>query len=93
MTAWRGELEELVHRRSTQPVEYMAVETAPLWRDESRVPPQLGEYAAGAQVSPPSAAQRAALSPLQRFALLKLCRAKHDNINFVPAMREFGLLA
>ena len=37
-------------------------------------------------------AQRHALSPLQRFTLVKLSRAKHDNVNFVPAMREFGLL-
>ncbi|NJK60017.1 MAG: nitrate reductase maturation protein NarM [Oscillatoriales cyanobacterium SM2_1_8] len=33
------------------------------------------------------------LSPLARFALLKLCRPSHENANFVPALREFGLLA
>ncbi len=31
------------------------------------------------------------LSPLQRFALWKLCRPSHENANFVPALREFGL--
>lgn len=33
-----------------------------------------------------------ALSPLQRFALLKLSRPSHENRNFLPACREFGLL-
>jgi hypothetical protein len=28
----------------------------------------------------------------QRFALFKLTRPNHDNDNFIPAMREFGLL-
>jgi hypothetical protein len=92
MTAWRQELEEFIHRRSSQPVEHLAVETAPLWGDASSVPPQLTEFATGAHIAAPNTVQWAALSPLQRFVLLKLSRAKHDNINFVPAMREFGLL-
>jgi hypothetical protein len=33
-----------------------------------------------------------ALTPLPRFALWKLCRPSHENANFVPALREFGLL-
>lgn len=35
----------------------------------------------------------AALSPLQRFALIKLSRPGHENRNFRPAMIEFGLLS
>ena len=31
------------------------------------------------------------LTVLQRFVLLKLSRDNHDNVNFVPALREFGL--
>jgi len=29
---------------------------------------------------------------LQRFTLLKLSRESHDNVNFIPALREFKLL-
>jgi len=36
-------------------------------------------------------AQWTALSPLQRFALCKLSRPGHENRNFLPALREFGL--
>jgi hypothetical protein len=32
------------------------------------------------------------LTDLQRFALLKLCRAGHENKNFPKAMKEFGLV-
>lgn len=32
------------------------------------------------------------LTDLQRFALLKLCRPKHENRNFPKAMKEFGLV-
>lgn len=31
------------------------------------------------------------LTPLQRFALVKLSRPSHENKNFLPACREFGL--
>lgn len=34
-----------------------------------------------------------ALSHLQRFALAKLSRPSHENHNFLPACREFGLPA
>ena len=33
------------------------------------------------------------LNPLQRFALTKLTRGGHENENFLPALREFGLTA
>lgn len=32
------------------------------------------------------------LDALQRFALVKLSRDNHDNVNFIPALQEFGLL-
>ncbi len=32
------------------------------------------------------------LTPLQRFALIKLTRSSHENNNFIPALKEFGLL-
>ena len=32
------------------------------------------------------------LTPLQRFALIKLSRPSHENRNFYPALQEFGLI-
>ena len=62
------------------------------WRDGAQIPPRLVSYATALGVEPPSPTSWAALSPLQRFALYKLTRPGHDNDNFIPAMREFGLL-
>jgi hypothetical protein len=33
------------------------------------------------------------LTPLQRFALIKLSTSNHENNNFLPALQEFGLLS
>ena len=44
-------------------------------------------------VSAPTPEQWQALSDLERFVLVKLSRDNHDNVNFVPALREFGLLS
>jgi hypothetical protein len=56
------------------------------------LPDQVSAFAALAGVASPTLPQWQALTELQRFTLLKLSRAKHDNVNFVPALREFGLL-
>jgi hypothetical protein len=32
------------------------------------------------------------LTPLQRFALIKLSTSNHENSNFLPALQEFGLM-
>jgi hypothetical protein len=61
------------------------------WNNTSRVPIALREFAAFNRFDEPTVAQWAALTRLQRFALLKLTRDHHDNINFGPAMYEFGL--
>ena len=36
--------------------------------------------------------QWAALTPEQRFALIKLSRSDHENENFLPAIKEFHLV-
>jgi hypothetical protein len=90
--AFRRELEELIQLRSTEAPEYLPIEPDPPWADASSVPQRVVEIAVVLHVAPPSAVQWAALSPLERFTLLKLSRNPRDNGNFIPAMREFGLL-
>ncbi|NEQ62650.1 MAG: nitrate reductase associated protein, partial [Moorea sp. SIO4A1] len=34
----------------------------------------------------------AELTPIQRFALIKLTRPSHENKNFLPALKEFQLV-
>jgi hypothetical protein len=43
----------------------------------------------GCQISD---AQWQQLKPVRRFALIKLSRPGHENKNFKPALKEFGLV-
>ncbi|MBE9101826.1 nitrate reductase associated protein, partial [Vacuolonema iberomarrocanum] len=63
---------------------------APPWADSTQIPPtvqaKLEEVGSTLSLD-----QWQALNPIQRFALIKLSRPSHENRNFVPALREFGL--
>jgi hypothetical protein len=91
--AYREFLAGAIEAHTQTPVESVSVDDSPPWADPSAVPARVVEWAQGVSVAPPSAAQWAALTPLQRFALFKLTRPGHSNENFIPAMREFSLLS
>jgi molybdenum cofactor guanylyltransferase len=89
---YRIKLIELVSVRASEIAKDIAVEASPAWRDAARVPGAVISYAESIGIKPPSPEQWSGLRPLERFALLKLTRDSHDNVNFKPAMNEFGLL-
>jgi len=82
----------LIDAHSHEPAVRLPVASRPAWEHAGRVPEQVIAWAEKVGVPAPSARQWRRLSPLQRFALLKLSLPGHDNDNFVPALREFGLL-
>ena len=88
--AYREFLQQLVQQRYGTPAEEILVSSHPDWMDVTTIPPSLEEKAEeiGVTVTPQ---QWAALTPLQRFALIKLSRPSHENKNFVPALQEFHL--
>jgi hypothetical protein len=88
---FRGVVAAYLLRQGDQPV-HLGVEQSPPWSVGEEVPDQVSAFAALAGVASPALPQWQALTELQRFTLVKLSRAKHDNVNFVPALREFGLL-
>ncbi len=91
---YRITLVELVAVRADELAKPLAEDvTAAEWEQVASVPRVLLDYADFIGVSEPTLAQWAALTRLQRFTLLKLTRDHHDNVNFVPAMQEFGLIA
>jgi len=69
----------------------LPVEPHPPWLDSSTIPPILQEKSQEIGVII-EIKQWICLTPLQRFALLKLCRSGHENKNFSRAMAEFNLL-
>jgi len=63
-----------------------------LWQETAEVPAIVVSQARDKGAVAPTLAQWRRLTPLQRFALLKLARPGHENENFLPAMAEFGLV-
>lgn len=82
----------VVETRTNAPAQLLQKDDGAEWNDAHNVPQRVVDYSIERDVTPPTVAQWAALSALQRFAIFKLTRPGHTNENFEPAMREFGLI-
>ena len=89
--AYREFLQQLVKKYSDAPADELPVEPYPAWMDATTIPLILQEKAEEIGVTI-TLQQWVALTPLQRFTLIKLSRPSHENKNFLPAMQEFNLL-
>jgi hypothetical protein len=63
----------------------------PEWHNGELIPPTVQEQSSQLNVTL-TLQQWASLTPLQRFALIKLSRSNHENRNFLPALKEFHLV-
>jgi hypothetical protein len=88
---YRQFLQELVIKQTGAPAAELPIEQNPPWMEATTIPSDLKEKAKEVGVNI-TIEQWAALSPLQRFALIKLSRPSHENNNFLPAMKEFNLI-
>ncbi len=88
---YRDDLSRLIRTIVGDEPKMIPIAEWPPWEEEE-IPRQIAEKAVGLRIDPPSTAQWRRLGKLQRFALTKLSRAGHESRNFVPALREFGLL-
>jgi hypothetical protein len=82
----------VIENRTNEPAQLLERDAGAEWNDAMSVPQRVSDYSIERGVEAPTLAQWAALTPLQRFAIFKLTRPGHSNENFVPAMREFGLI-
>jgi hypothetical protein len=89
--AYRAEVVHLVVSRAGEAAKPLTEQAWRHWERPDRIPTAVADYAMSLGLAPPSVSQWAALTPLQRFVLIKLTRDNHDNVNFVPALQEFGL--
>lgn len=92
IAAYRDHLHHLAQQYQSAPVKSLAVDPAPPWLDEGTIPDAVQDQATALGNSL-TLAQWQRLTPLQRFALIKLSRPSHENHNFRPALVEFGLWA
>ncbi len=81
----------LVLERAGTPATDLPVDGEPAWMNAAAVPAalQASARALGVTISPD---RWAALTPLERYALIKLGRPGDESRNFLPALREFHLL-
>lgn len=89
--AFGAALVELIAARAGEAPTRLTEPVTAFWDDDEALPEPVCRFARSRGVAPPSLAQWRRLRPLERFALGKLSRDNHDNVNFLPAMREFGL--
>ena len=91
-TAYREYLQELVTRYQGTPAKTLPMEPIFPWDDPGVIPEAVKTQAElyGCFLT---LDQWRSLQPIQRFALIKLSRPSHENRNFDPALREFGLLS
>jgi hypothetical protein len=89
---YRGHLVRLLNAQGQQDAAPLPPGATVEWGERDRTPDQVRSFALDAGVQAPSDTAWRRLTDLQRFALLKLSRDNHDNVNFIPALREFGLL-
>lgn len=88
--AYRTRLQQMVQVHSGELPADLPIDSHPDWLEAASIPDSVQAQAAsvGQSIRLP---QWASLTPLQRFALIKLSRSQHENKNFLPALQEFEL--
>ncbi len=90
ITSYREYVSGLIFQHTGNQASLLTIDPQPPWLDERAIPPTVENKATEHQVNI-DLSQWGNLTPLQRFALVKLTRSSHENNNFLPAVKEFGL--
>ncbi|MGJ3248598.1 MAG: nitrate reductase associated protein [Elainellaceae cyanobacterium] len=89
--AYREQLTQMILEKTGEAAKELEIDPTPPWQDDTQIPESIRTKVDELGVSL-TQSQWAALTPLQRFALIKLSRSSHENSNFLPAMKEFHLI-
>lgn len=88
--SYRQFLQDLITQKTGEPAREIAIASNPPWLDPDIIPDSVQSKAIEIGLTLTQSQWRS-LTPIQRFALIKLSRASHENHNFYPALQEFGL--
>ena len=89
--AYKEYVSRLIFEHTQHEASLLSIDPQPPWLNDREIPPGIETKVSESQAKI-SLAQWVNLTPLQRFALIKLTRSQHENNNFLPALAEFGLL-
>jgi hypothetical protein len=90
MTAYKNYLQNLVIQYTGSPAKELDIDPHPPWLNAQSIPASVQDKAREFNLHITVEAWET-LTPLQRFALIKLSRPSHENKNFYPAIQEFSL--
>ena len=88
--AYGEHLQQMIVDQTGSPAKTLEIAEIPSWKQLGAIPEVVLLKFESQQV-PLTVEQWANLTELQRFALIKLSRPSHENLNFMPAVKEFGL--
>ncbi len=91
INGYKEYVRQLIFQHTKHEASLLSIDPHPPWLNDREIPPSITIKATESQAKI-TLAQWSSLSPLQRFALIKLTRSQHENNNFLPALTEFGLL-
>ena len=80
----------VLQAKTGSPAGELPIDPQPAWLVEDHIPDSVQQKIQEFR-SPLALTEWQQLRPLQRFALIKLSRANHENANFLPALTEFQL--
>lgn len=90
--AYRSQIHQFVQAHLGETPSDLTIDPHPAWMEANLIPESV-ETQAQSVGQTITINQWASLTPIQRFALIKLSRSQHENHNFLPALREFHLAA
>ncbi|BAZ38999.1 hypothetical protein NIES4101_49490 [Calothrix sp. NIES-4101] len=90
--AYRKYLQNLILQHTGKTASELPIEQYPDWLNTNKIPEEIQKKASEFSVRITQQQWRD-LSPLQRFALIKLSRSGHENKNFPQALKEFNLIS
>lgn len=90
--AFHTAISALIAQYADEPLRSLTDVDYDAWQRSDVQPEDIQRQAERDGISAPNAKEWAAFTPLQRFALVKLAGSKHENMNFLPALKEFGYL-
>lgn len=89
--SYRQTLQKLIAKTTGETATELPIEDNPDWENDREIPDSVEKKSEEMEVSF-TLDQWAKLTPIQRFALIKLSRSSHENRNFIPALKEFDLV-
>jgi hypothetical protein len=91
IATYREYVSQLIFEHTGHAASLLAIDPQPPWSNDREIPDSVTTKITEERISI-DLSQWQQLTTIQRFALIKLTRSQHENNNFIPALKEFGLL-